>query len=135
MDATIAEGSIDFKFQNNREYPICLSAEATGNTLKIRILGKKESSDSLVKLVSEVVEEFLPEVEDVVLDTSVPEGETQIVREARKGLKVIVYRYTYSSNGELLDREKISEDIYRPVRGIVKMSNKYYNRDKNIEIN
>jgi len=32
-------------------------------------------------------------------------------------LKVIVYRETYENN-RLIEREKISEDIYKPVQGL-----------------
>lgn len=131
-DATIAEGSIDFKFQNNCKLPICLSAETNGNRLIIRILGKKPDIAYKVKLVSEVVKEYLPEEDEVIIDPNMPEGEKEIVRASRKGLKAIVYRETYNPAGELLAREKISEDIYKPVRGIVKVNSKDYNIEDEI---
>ena len=41
QDATIAEGHIDFKFKNNKEYPILLNAEVSGGKIIIRLIGKK----------------------------------------------------------------------------------------------
>ena len=41
QDATIAEGYIDFKFKNNKEYPILLNAEVSGGQIIIRLIGKK----------------------------------------------------------------------------------------------
>ena len=45
QDATIAEDYIDFKFQNNRDYPICINAEVKSNKLNIILLGKKQADD------------------------------------------------------------------------------------------
>lgn len=42
QDATIAEGSIDFKFRNNTEYPVKIVASAGGSTVSCSIIGTKE---------------------------------------------------------------------------------------------
>lgn len=127
QDATIAEGSIDFKFKNTDGYPICIFAETKGNKLNIKILGKKRPDDYKVKLVSEVLEEYLPEDEEIIFDNSLASDEKVVVREARKGLKVVVYRDTYNKDNKLIEREEISRDIYNPVRGQTKISEAYYN--------
>lgn len=42
QDATIAEGSIDFKFRNNTEYPVKIVASAGSSTVSCSIIGTKE---------------------------------------------------------------------------------------------
>ncbi len=121
QDATIAEDYIDFKFKNNKEYPVSINAEVSGSRLTMRILGKPDNSGYTVKLKSVTVEELQPETDEIVIDESLPENTRVVVREAKKGIHVIVYRDTYNKNGEILDREKISDDIYKPVRGLVKV--------------
>jgi len=126
QDATIAEGSIDFKFRNSKDYPICIYAGVEGNKLEIKIYGRKEGEEYTVKLVSEIVEVYYPEEDEVIIDDSVPDMEKVVLREAKNGMRVIVYRDTYTKDGELLSREKVSEDVYWPVRGQVKVNSKYY---------
>ena len=48
-------------------------------------------------------------------------------RKARVGFRVILYRETYDRNGKLVSREKISDDVYKPVKALVKMNKSYYN--------
>ena len=125
-DATIAENYIDFKFQNSLNYPISINAEVTGNKLTIRMLGKARENEEKVKLRPEILEVTEPEPEELVIDESVPEYEKVTVKEARKGMRVILYRETYNPQGELINTEKISEDVYKPVRGESKVNQRYY---------
>ena len=132
QDATISEGYIDFKFKNSRDYPICINAFVEDNRLVIRVYGKKNSNDHLVKIKSEIVEEIFPETEEYIIDDSVPDGEVVYEREAKLGLKVIVYREIYNRQGKLLDVEKISEDVYMPVRAKIKVNKNYYDNIINV---
>ena len=125
QDATIAEGSIDFQFQNNGEYPVCVFAQVSGSRLNIRIFGKSKNDGCIVKLKSQIIEEYITDEEEFVIDDSIPDGEKVVVREAKRGLKVIVYRDTYSKTGERLEREKISVDTYNPVKAQVKVNSNY----------
>ncbi|MCX7749713.1 MAG: VanW family protein [Clostridia bacterium] len=125
QDATIAEGYIDFKFQNTRSYPVCIQSEINGNILYVRILGKNEDAPHDVRLKSVIVEEYYPEGEEVIVDDTLSENSKITVREPKKGLKVILYRQTYDIGGELIEEEKISEDVYKPVKAQVKVGAKY----------
>ncbi len=127
QDATIAEDYIDFKFKNSYDYPVVISAEVVNSNLYIRILGRKGADDYTVRLKSTVVEEFVPEEEEVVIDNTIPDYEKRVTREAKKGMRVLVYRETYNKSGQLLDKEKISEDVYKPVKPLVKVNQNYYN--------
>lgn len=125
QDATIAEGSIDFKLQNNYDYPICIYSEVNHNKISIKIVGCESNDHYIIKLRSDIIEVYSNDEEEIIIDDSVADGEKIVVREAKKGMKVIVYRETYSRNGELLDIEEISEDIYKPVKKQVKVNSKY----------
>lgn len=132
QDATIAENYIDFKFQNDKDYPVAINAEVINNILNIRILGKKPENDNIIKLKSQIIEQYLPEGEEVIIDNIVPDGEKVVVREAKKGFHVLVFRETYSKSGQLVEKEKISDDIYRPVKAQVKVNQNYKNASINV---
>lgn len=125
QDATIAEDYIDFKFRNNMNYSLAVSAEVQGSSINIRLLGKKPDNDYIVKIKSHIIEQVLPEDEEIIIDNNIPDGERIVVREAKKGLKVQVYRETYTKNGQLIEREKISNDEYKPVKAQVKVNQNY----------
>jgi vancomycin resistance protein YoaR len=132
QDATIAGSLIDLKFQNNRDYPICISANVSGDKIAIRILGKSDGSSEIVRLKSVVTEEFTTDREDVIIDDSIPDKEKIIVHEAKKGYRVVLYRLTYDINGNLKDNEMISDDIYQPIKALVKMNRNYYKADMSL---
>ncbi len=121
QDATISEGYIDFKFKNNKEYPVLINAQVSGSNITIRIVGIKEKVSQIIRLKSVIVKELPPEKEKVIHDSTVPLGEVVVEKTALKGRKVVVYRETYENN-KLIEREKISEDTYQPVRGIIKVN-------------
>lgn len=120
-DATINEDSIDFKFVNSLEYPICLQADINGKTLNISVLGKKKEENDVIKLKTDIIAEYTPEPDEVILDNSLQNGEKIVERKAIKGVRVVLYRETYR-NSTLLWKEKLTEDYYKPVRGIVRVS-------------
>lgn len=130
QDATIADDYIDFKFQNSNGYAVYLSAVTEGNALRIKILGKKSDDESIVKLKPEILEEYPPGEDELVVDNNIPDEEKVVAREAKKGCKVILYREIYNNNGELLDREKISVDTYKPIRAQVKVNQAFYDKIK-----
>ncbi len=126
-DATLAEGSMDLKFRNNLEYPVAISASAEAGRLLINILGATSDRPGRMRLVSKVIEEYMPDDEEVIIDEAVPYGERLVVREARKGMKVRIYMEYLGVNGAIVDKRLISNDIYNPIKAVVKVSENYYN--------
>ncbi len=53
-DATVVYGSIDFKFKNNRNYPIKIVCSVSGGVAKFQIYGLKTSNDYEVEITSKV---------------------------------------------------------------------------------
>lgn len=122
QDATIAEGSLDFKFQNNLGYPVAINSEVKGNVLSIKIYGKKDGNNLTVRLKSEIIKQYLPPNDDIILDDSIPVGIKLIEKKSRKGLKVAVYREILDNSGKMVKKELISEDTYKPARGIIRIN-------------
>ena len=124
-DATITEDSIDFRFVNNLEHPICISAKVSGNTLNISILGKKSNDGVEIKLKTKTIGVYKPKPEKYVIDHTLQSGQKVIDQKARNGIRVVLYREFYKA-GKLQLQEKISEDYYRPHQGITKVSSDLY---------
>jgi vancomycin resistance protein YoaR len=124
-DATITEDSIDFRFVNNLDYPICLHAAVNGNVLNISILGKKRDDGLLIKLRTEVIRMYNPKPDIVILDNTLEYGQTVTERKAKKGIRVALYREAYKDN-KLQWRQKLTEDYYKPIQGKIRVSSDLY---------
>lgn len=87
-DATVVYGAIDFKFKNNREYPIKITCSVSNGIANFKIWGLKSENDYEVELSSRVTR-----------TTS-----TAIYSEAYKTLK---------KNGSVVGSEVLSKDVYK----------------------
>lgn len=87
-DATVVYGAIDFKFKNNREYPIKITCSVANGIANFKIFGLKSENDYEVQITSRVTG-----------TTS-----TAIYSEAYKTLK---------KNGRVISTERISKDTYK----------------------
>ncbi|MEN1759804.1 VanW family protein [Anoxynatronum sibiricum] len=116
QDATVAFGSLDFRFANNEDSPIFVESEVRGNRLYVRIFGKSADRPD-IELASQVVQVVEPSSE-TRYDNTLYEGETQVEREAKTGYRVVTHKI-YRENGREIRREEISRDYYRPVNGII----------------
>ena len=87
-DATVVYGSIDFKFKNNRNYPIKLVCSVSGGVARFNIYGLKTADDYDVEISSRITSQ-----------TS-----TSINSEAYKVLK---------KNGQVVSRTLLSKDTYK----------------------
>ena len=87
-DATVVYGAIDFKFKNNRDYPIKITCSVANGIANFKILGLKTENDFEVDITSRIT------------------GSTQnsIYSEAYKTLK---------KNGTIISTENISKDVYK----------------------
>lgn len=117
LDATVAYGSIDFKFKNNRTYPIKIKASAVAGVVEISILGIKEENDVNVVLENKVLETIEYKTRYVTNTTLEPETE-MLVQAGSDGKVVETYKITYKGSEEL-SRELISLDKYDPLEEII----------------
>ena len=132
-DATINEDSIDFRFVNSSDYPVCIQADINGNILNISMLGKKTEDGNIYKIKTEIIAEYPPKPEEVILDDTLQYGEKVIEREAITGLRVVLYRETYR-DGVLLSREKLTEDYYKPIQGKVRVGSNLFDIYQTMEL-
>ncbi len=126
-DATITESSIDFKFVNNLKHPICISARVTGNTLSISILGKKSDDGVEIRLRTKTIGVYKPSPEKIILDPSLAPGRKVVEQKPRNGIRVVLYREAYK-DGKLQWSEKLTEDYYKPIQGITKVSSDLFHQ-------
>jgi vancomycin resistance protein YoaR len=127
LDATISEGAIDLKFRNDLDYPILIVANASQGKINIRIMGKKPQNENKIRIRSEILETYYPKKEKVIIDNSVPDGQKIVEVQARKGYKIAVYKETLSPASVVLEKERVSLDIYNPITGVVRVNKNYYN--------
>ena len=82
LDATISTGSPDFVFKNNYDVPIAIVVDCDAvNSRKITVSVYGPARDYAVKLESDIISETEPTEEmEIIYDSSMDEGETQIVK-------------------------------------------------------
>lgn len=128
QDATIAEGYIDFKFKNNRNYTICIAAEVKDNLLSIKIIGKRNTQEPRIVLKPVIIEEYEPDDPEYTIDNSLADNVKVTMIKEKKGMKIALYRQSFDQHGKLIKNEKISEDIYKPIKGEIAVNKSTYDK-------
>ncbi len=131
QDATISEGYLDLKFKNNRDYPVCIVAFVKNSNLTIQIIGKKRADDLKTQLKPVILETYEAPEPDYIIDDSLADYQQIVRKNARNGMKVVLYRQTLDENGNVIKTEKISTDVYMPLKGKVAVNHRTYNMLKN----
>ena len=121
-DATVYWPSLDFKFKNNRNYPIKIRASAINGTIKVDILGIKEDTDYEVELDSYVTGSvpFKTEYKD---DNTLPEGKEVVEQAGSNGTRSETYKIL-KKDGKVVSRTLISRDTYSGKDRIVRRGTK-----------
>ena len=121
LDATVAYGSIDFQFKNNRTYPIKINTNIVAGVAEIEILGIKEDTDVEVILENKVLE-TIPYETEYITNTSLEEGTSRVIQGGTDGKVVEAYKITLKA-GKEVSRELISFDKYDVLNEIVEENN------------
>lgn len=109
-DATVYSPSLDFKFKNNRNFPIKIKAVVNGGTIEVSIWGVKEENDYEVEIESYLTG-YIPAKVEYENDSSLPEG-TEIVKEyGSSGTRSETYKIL-KKDGNVISRTLISRDVY-----------------------
>lgn len=109
-DATVVYGSLDFKFKNNRNYPISISASAQNGIAKIEIYGIKEENEYDVE-ISTTILSYIPYRVIYEDDSSLAEGVEKVTQHGGQGCKSITYKIL-KKNGVEVSRSVLSNDTY-----------------------
>lgn len=120
-DATVAYGSIDFKFKNNHQTPIILKAYVRGNTLTFKIFG--DTSQRKDVSITDTTTQVLESKVIYQKDSALPKGK-QVVKEAgRRGYRTQTVRLV-KQNGTVVRREVVTKSYYKPKDRIIAVGTK-----------
>lgn len=111
MDATVFYGSLDFRFENDTNYPIKLVYTVVDRTLTVKILGTNESGYTY-KVWNKILSTTPPETVEKE-DPTLQPGESRVEQTAYTGKKVEVYRETYDQEGNLISTDKVNTSTYK----------------------
>lgn len=118
-DATVVYGVKDFKFTNNRNYPIKIGANVANGVAEFTIYGFKEENEYDVKILP-VTTETTPFTVKNVVDPTIPAGSSYVLQNGASGCRVTTYKEVWL-NGAVISKEVISNDVYKPMTKIIKM--------------
>ena len=110
-DATVLDDRLDLKFQNTHSFPIMINTEVKGGRLDIKFFGEKKLEEE-IRISTSDQEETPPETKQKE-EPGLQKGD-QMLEEGKPGYKIIVWREIIK-NGQVLKKEKISKDTYKPV--------------------
>lgn len=130
-DATVSWGTVDFKFRNNRQYPIKIEAVSKNGVTKMTIKGIKEEKEYEVIIQSEttsIIQKTVRYEEDSSLDSSIE----QVEQEGHNGCTSKTYK-TLKLNGVTISTEELSTDYYHALEKIVKKGTKQSDITKQTE--
>lgn len=121
LDATVSWGSPDFKFKNNRSYPIKIVATTSNKRLTISVFGLKEDVEYEVELVSYKTG-TIPYSIVYTTDSSLGKGKTKVVQSGSNGATSVAYKIL-KLNGKEVSRTLLSKDRYSPHNQIIARGN------------
>ncbi len=116
QDATVYEGELDFRFKNNTNEPMKISAKVINGEVVVKFLGKKPDPDIRVVMENITVGSSAPGTtirEDETLDA----GTVQVIEKGTIGLTVDTYKNIYKKD-ELISREYLHRSVYKPINRI-----------------
>lgn len=116
-DATVSWGGPDFKFKNNRNYPIKIVCTTTGGKIITEIYGLKEENEYEVE-ISSYITKYIQYKTITQEDSTLPIGTTNVIQEGSNGCKAVCYKIL-KQNGEIISKTLISSDTYNPHNKIV----------------
>lgn len=121
-DATVAYGSIDFRFKNNRTYPIKVVASSINGLCTVSIMGIKEETEYEVSITTNRLQ-TIPYQTQYIEDSSMMVGTEKQTQYGDNGYKYETYK-TLKLDGNVISSEKISTDSYTPLTRVVRIGTK-----------
>ena len=121
-DATVSYGGKDFKFKNNRKYPIKIVANAKNGVVNISLKGIKEDKEYDIEISSSVLSTtpFETTYQD---NNTLAEGKQKIIQKGHNGYKSKAYKIV-KYNGKVISKTLLSSDTYKPMNRIIEKGTK-----------
>lgn len=111
QDATVSWGSLDFKFKNNRDYPIKIAVSYSNSRLTCKIYGT-DVDGTTVKIVNQRLS-TTPYQTVYKDDPTLEEGKEKVDVTGYSGAKAQTYRKVYDKNGKLISSTKEAYSVYK----------------------
>lgn len=121
-DATVSYGGKDFKFKNNRNYPIKIVANAKNGVVNISLTGIKEDKEYDIEITSSVLSTtpFETTYQD---NSTLAEGKQKIIQKGHNGYKSKAYKVV-KYKGKIISKTLLSSDTYKPMNRIIEKGTK-----------
>ena len=116
-DATVVYGSQDFKFKNNRTYPIKIKASVSNGIVRISLYGLKEEKEYDISFQTKTVS-AIPYKTKYVNDSSLKKGTQKVKQSGANGLVTQTYKIV-SYNGKVVEKTLLSKDTYNAMNKII----------------
>ncbi|MFD2331526.1 VanW family protein [Cohnella sp. GCM10020058] len=116
MDATFAEGSINFRFRNDTGKRLLIKASVRGKRLTVKLFGTM--ADNVRYELETVHVKDLPPLTVYMKDADIPVGMSRLLQTGKSGAVVDTYRLKYV-DGQLAARRKLNRSAYRAQDAIV----------------
>lgn len=113
QDATVSYGSIDFKFSNNTDYPLKISAATGGGTVTVSLIGTKRENERTVNLKHNIISTTQPTNHETQ-DPNMPSGTKKVTSAGKTGYVVDTIK-TVSENGVEVSSSRITRSTYKMV--------------------
>ncbi len=121
-DATVSWGGPDFKFKNNRNYPIKVLCTNSGGTITTKIFGLKEENDYQVEIEAYITS-YIPYRTITKEVPTLEAGQTKVIEAGSNGCKSVAYKIL-KQNGNVVSKTLLSKDTYNPHNRIVHVGTK-----------
>ena len=122
LDAAVLFGALDVRFKNNRETPLFFRTFYEDHKMYVEIYGEAFPNDGEIKVESRIIETIAAPEPKRIRDDAKKHvknpGEEKIYAENRMGIRAQSIM-TYYENGVKVWSEVISNDLYRPIQGII----------------
>ncbi len=119
LDATVAYGFIDFKFQNNLSSPIKIVTSVGGGVLTVTLLGIKENNNT-VELYTNTVATY-PYTEKRVEVSSLAPGQERVKQNGSNGYKINATKVVKDANGNIIRQDFLGTNVYNPLTKIIEV--------------
>lgn len=117
-DATVSWGTLDFKFKNNRTYPIKIVASVKNGIVNISTRGIKEEKEYQVIIESKTIDTIEAPVK-YQNDSSILEGQEVITQKGFNGCISETYKILKYGD-QIISRTLLSKDTYSAMDRIIK---------------
>lgn len=130
-DATVSWGTLDFKFKNNRKYPIKIVTTSKNGVETVSIYGIKEETEYEVIIQSKVISTIKRSIR-YENDDELEKGKEVISQNGHDGCISEAYKIV-RLNGETISTTLLSRDTYHSLERIIRRGTKEIQEEEEVE--